>query len=47
MEKSQLNVIVADNIRVLMFEANKLGITKEEIISIISDKGQYILIYQA
>lgn len=47
MEKSQLNVIVADNIRVLMIEANKLGISKEEIISIISDKGQYILIYQA
>lgn len=46
MEKSQIQVLIANNVRQLVSEANQRGIKKEHIISIIERNGEYILIYQ-
>lgn len=44
--KSTIKTITKDNLRLLLNSANSLGITKDHIIQIIKDSGQFILIYQ-
>lgn len=45
MEKKIMKAIALLGIRGLVEEVNALGIEKEDIVSLIQDKGQYFLLY--
>lgn len=45
MERRMLNVIIDDNIRKLLAQANSLALNKEHIVSIQKIGEEYILIY--
>jgi hypothetical protein len=40
-----LRIISGPNIRILLQEANSIDIQKEDIVQIISQEGQYIMVY--
>jgi hypothetical protein len=40
-----INAIYGNSIRDIVIQANDLGITKDNIITMISDKNQWYLIY--
>lgn len=37
--------LTADNLRGIVKEANSLGIKREDIVSLLEERGQYVLIY--
>lgn len=45
-EVKKIKVFSADNIRLIVQAMNELNLKKEDIISIIPEKGQYIIIYE-
>lgn len=40
-----IHVLTADNLRGIVKEANSLGIKREDIVSLLEERGQYVLIY--
>lgn len=46
-EKSKLGALIGSNVREIIREANKLGIKKDNIITLLYDGSQYILIYES
>lgn len=40
-----MEVLITDTIRDLVSEVNKLGITKESIVTLLRTDGQYTLLY--
>lgn len=51
MEKIKANtktvrVLVAPNFRILAQSMNELGISKNDVIKITKDEGQYLMLYQ-
>lgn len=44
-EEKQMKVLAAKNIRIMIGEANKLKIQKEDIVTLQFNEGQYMLIY--
>lgn len=40
-----INAIYGDSIRDIVIQANALGITKDNFITMVSDKNQWYLIY--
>lgn len=45
MEEKKLMVLYADRLSQLITKANKEGVTKEEIVDIIKDFGQFMMVY--
>lgn len=40
-----MHALIADNLRGIVKEANSLGIKREDIVSLLEERGQYVLIY--
>lgn len=40
-----MQALTADNLRGIVKEANSLGIKREDIVSLLEERGQYVLIY--
>ena len=40
-----MHALTADNLRGIVKEANSLGIKREDIVSLLEERGQYVLIY--
>lgn len=40
-----MHALIADNLRGIVKEANSLGIKRENIVSLLEERGQYVLIY--
>lgn len=40
-----MRALTADNLRGIVKEANSLGIKREDIVSLLEERGQYVLIY--
>ena len=45
MEEKKLRVLYADRLSQLITKANKEKVTKEEIVDIIKDIGQFMMVY--
>ena len=45
MEKKKLMVLYADRLSQLIAKANEEKVTKEEIVDIIKDFGQFMMVY--
>ena len=45
MKEKKLMVLYADRLSQLIVEANKENITKDEIVNIIKDFGQFMMVY--
>lgn len=43
--KSTLQVLYSDRLSTLITKANNMNITKEDIISLVKDNGQFMLVY--
>ena len=46
-KEKKIKVFATDNVRLLVSEMNRLGLNKDDIISIIKDANQYLIIYVA
>ena len=40
-----MRALTADNLRGIVKEANSLGIKREDIVSLLEERGQYVLMY--
>lgn len=40
-----MHALTADNLRGIVKGANSLGIKREDIVSLLEERGQYVLIY--
>lgn len=40
-----MHALTADNLRGIVKEVNSLGIKREDIVSLLEERGQYVLIY--
>lgn len=40
-----MHALTADNLRGIVKKANSLGIKREDIVSLLEERGQYVLIY--
>lgn len=40
-----MHALTADNLRGIVKKANSLGIKREDIVSLLKERGQYVLIY--
>ena len=40
-----MHALTADNLRGIVKKANSLGIKREDIVSLLEERGQYVLMY--